>query len=233
MPWQAFFSLLPYFLSSDAPQRKSRPPYSARSPPPSGARPDKNDCSLPSQQQARRPCPALQMKFPIPPAALSDDSDKTQQRPPMPPDLDRFPASVYTVFRFMSSGNRTAVAPPTPPGPKGSNGNGCCRVSGSQKGATRLRPFSLTPPWLRHAIRLSAGAFFASLCPRAASPRNSRPRSTQKRRRQLSPLPPPIVPVRFVQNRIRPDVPFRRSDVRPSRERTRSRRNRPPERLRA
>ena len=81
------------------------------------------------------------MKFPIPPAALPDDSDKTQQRPPMPPDLDRFPASVYTVFRFMSSGNRTAVAPPTPPGPKGSNGNGCCRVSGSQKGATRLRPF--------------------------------------------------------------------------------------------
>lgn len=99
------------------------------------------------------------MKFPIPPTALPDDSDKTQQRPPMPPDLDRFPASVYTVFRFMSSGNRTAVAPPTPPGPKGSNGNGCCRVSGSQKGATRLRPFSLTPPWLRHDIRLSAGAF--------------------------------------------------------------------------
>ena len=126
-----------------------------------GARPDKNDCSLPSQQQARRPCPALQMRFPIPPTALPDDSDKTQQRPPMPPDLDRFPASVYTVFRFMSSGNRTAVAPPTPPGPKGSNGNGCCRVSGSQKGATRLRPFSLTPPWLRHDIRLSAGAFFA------------------------------------------------------------------------
>lgn len=107
--------------------------------------------------------PSIQMRFPIPPTALPDDSDKTQQRPPMPPDLDRFPASVYTVFRFMSSGNRTAVAPPTPPGPKGSNGNGCCRVSGSQKGATLLRPFSLTPPWLRHDIRLSAGAFLLNL----------------------------------------------------------------------
>ena len=83
----------------------------------------------------------------------------TQQRPCIPPDLDISPASVYTVFRFMSSGNRTAVAPPTPPGPKGSNGNGCCRVSGSQKGATQLRPLSLTPPWLRQDNHLSAGPF--------------------------------------------------------------------------
>ena len=57
------------------------------------------------------------------------------------PTVDRKTPCVYTVFRLMSSGNRTAVAPPTPPGPKGSNGNGCCRVSGSQKGASHCALF--------------------------------------------------------------------------------------------
>lgn len=37
-----------------------------------------------------------------------------------------------------------AAAPPTPPDPKGSNGNGCCRVSGSQKAQETLAPFSLS-----------------------------------------------------------------------------------------
>ena len=60
---------------------------------------------------------------------------------PAPARVDRSSACGYTAFHLMSSGNRTAVAPPTPPGPKGSNGNGCCRVSGSQKGAALLRLF--------------------------------------------------------------------------------------------
>lgn len=60
---------------------------------------------------------------------------------PAPARVDRSTACGYTAFYLMSSGNRTAVAPPTPPGPKGSNGNGCCRVSGSQKGAALLRLF--------------------------------------------------------------------------------------------
>ena len=168
MPWQAFFSDLPHFLS-EAVLMRDRPavfcPVSSLSP----------DVSAPEQQHVTSPderldedahstffdsnfCNHDQRGFRCP-ALPRRTGHGTQQRPCIPPDLDISPASVYTVFRFMSSGNRTAVAPPTPPGPKGSNGNGCCRVSGSQKGATLLRPFSLTPPWLRQDNHLSAGAF--------------------------------------------------------------------------
>ena len=46
--------------------------------------------------------------------------------------------------KLFFSGNRTAVAPPTPSGLKGSSGNGCYRVFGSLKGASLgLRPFFL------------------------------------------------------------------------------------------
>lgn len=41
----------------------------------------------------------------------------------------------------MQRGSRAAVTLPTPPGPKGSNGNSCCRVSGSLKAQERSCAF--------------------------------------------------------------------------------------------
>ncbi len=67
--------------------------------------------------------------------------------PPFPFRPERRPASFFCLTRpgktpnVFRTGNRAAAAPPTPPGPKGSNGNGCCRVSGSSKGAARAAPF--------------------------------------------------------------------------------------------
>ena len=83
----------------------------------------------------------------------------TQQRPCIPPDLDISPASVYTVFRFMSSGTGRRSRRQPRQVRKEATVTVVAGWSGSQKGATQLRPFSLTPPWLRQDNHLSAGAF--------------------------------------------------------------------------
>ena len=121
------------------------------------------------------------------------------------PTVDRKTPCVYTVFRLMSSGNRTAVAPPTPPGPKGSNGNGCCRVSGSQKGATRLRPFFVNSSRPRYgnalpgpfSERTPPGSIPVAPCGVISVPKNVLrsllPHHAAKKAKTAFPLPSPFI----------------------------------------
>ncbi len=94
-----------------------------------------------------------------------------------------FDKAMQNAYCFFTR-NRAAAAPPTPPGPKGSNGNGCCRVSGSSKGAMSVAPFpfkSRLPPLFSghlHGMGFCAkkdgGSFFQHFV--RYSPSGARPR---------------------------------------------------------
>ena len=75
--------------------------------------------------------------------------------------------------KLFFSGNRTAVAPPTPPGPKGSNGNGSYRVSGSPKGASSACALSFCP-------RACLPASLPLFCPLSSAYRSHRTFQRQK-----------------------------------------------------